>query len=40
MRVHMIGIGGVGMSSLALYLNYLGYEVRGSNDVQNSRTLL
>ncbi len=35
MRVHFIGIGGIGLSALALFLQYRGYKVSGS-DVKSS----
>lgn len=31
MRVHFIGIGGIGLSALARFLNFRGYEVSGSD---------
>ena len=31
MRVHFIGIGGIGLSALARFLQYRGYEVSGSD---------
>ena len=30
-RVHMVGIGGIGMSGIARLLHTLGYEVGGSD---------
>ena len=30
-RVHMVGIGGIGMSGIAQLLHTLGYEVGGSD---------
>jgi UDP-N-acetylmuramate--alanine ligase len=35
MRVHFIGIGGIGLSALARFLQYRGYEVSGS-DIKNT----
>ena len=31
MKVHFIGIGGIGLSALARFLNFRGYEVSGSD---------
>jgi len=31
MRVHFIGIGGIGLSALARFLQYRGYKVSGSD---------
>ena len=36
--VHFIGIGGIGMSGLALIMNGLGYKVQGS-DIANNRNI-
>lgn len=36
--IHMIGIGGIGMSGLAGILKQLNHEITGSNLVQNSQT--
>ena len=36
--VHFIGIGGIGMSALALYLNNLGFSVSGSDKSENEMT--
>ncbi len=35
-RIHFIGIGGVGMSSLAIILNFLGHEITGC-DISKSK---
>ena len=35
MKVHFIGIGGIGLSALARFLNFDGHEVCGS-DMKNS----
>ena len=35
MKVHFIGIGGIGLSALARFLQYRGYEVSGS-DIKNT----
>ena len=34
--IHFVGIGGIGMSGLALIMNGLGYKVQGS-DITNNR---
>ena len=36
--IHFIGIGGIGMSGIAEVLNELGYNVSGSDIIQNSNT--
>lgn len=36
--IHVVGIGGIGMSGIAEILDGLGYEVRGSNDQENRNT--
>ena len=36
--IHFIGIGGIGMSGLALIMNGLGYKVQGS-DITNNRNI-
>ena len=33
--IHFIGIGGIGMSGLALIMNGLGFKVQGSDISQN-----
>lgn len=40
MRFHFIGIGGIGMSSLAMFLADEGHEVYGSNYEQNEMTVI
>ena len=37
MKYHLIGIGGIGMSSLAMHLAAEGHEVYGSNSEENER---
>ena len=36
--IHFVGIGGIGMSGLALIMNGLGYKVQGS-DITNNRNI-
>ena len=36
--IHFVGIGGIGMSGLALIMNSLGYKVQGS-DIANNRNI-
>ncbi len=38
MRYHFVGIGGIGMSSLAMHLRAEGHEVYGSNNELNERS--
>ncbi|AEX85545.1 UDP-N-acetylmuramate--alanine ligase [Marinitoga sp. 1135] len=38
MKYFFSGIGGIGMSSLALYTKYKGYDVAGSNNANSERT--
>ncbi|UYP01090.1 UDP-N-acetylmuramate--L-alanine ligase [Oceanotoga sp. DSM 15011] len=38
MKYYFSGIGGIGMSSLALYAKYTGHTVYGSNNEENERT--
>ena len=33
--IHFIGIGGIGMSGLALIMNGLGFKVQGSDILEN-----
>ena len=33
--IHFVGIGGIGMSGLALIMNGLGYKVQGSDIADN-----
>ena len=37
-KIHMIGIGGVSMSGIAEILLNWGFEVTGSNNVENETT--
>ena len=39
-KIFFCGIGGIGMSGLALLLNSCGYEVFGSNECENKNTLM
>ena len=36
--IHFIGIGGIGMSGLALIMNDLGFKVQGS-DISNNKNI-
>ena len=36
--IHFVGIGGIGMSGLALIMNGLGYKVQGS-DIADNRNI-
>ena len=36
--IHFVGVGGIGMSGLALIMNGLGYKVQGS-DIANNRNI-
>ena len=36
--IHFVGIGGIGMSGLAMIMNGLGYKVQGS-DIANNRNI-
>ena len=36
--IHFVGIGGIGMSGLALIMNGLGFKVQGS-DILNNKNL-
>ena len=38
-KIHLIGIGGIGMSGIALILKKLGYEVQGSDISKNNKNL-
>ncbi|WP_129408647.1 UDP-N-acetylmuramate--L-alanine ligase [Marinitoga lauensis] len=38
MKYFFSGIGGIGMSSLALYTKYKGFDVSGSNNLESERT--
>ena len=35
--IHFVGIGGIGMSGLALIMNGLGYKVQGSDVADNRK---
>ena len=37
--IHLIGIGGIGMSGLALILKRMGYDVQGSDISKNNKNL-
>ena len=39
-RIHLIGIGGIGMSGIALILKKMGYEVQGSDISKNNKNIL
>ena len=36
--IHFVGIGGIGMSGLALIMNELGFKVQGS-DISNNKNI-
>ena len=36
--IHFVGIGGIGMSGLALIMNDLGFKVQGS-DISNNKNI-
>ena len=36
--IHFVGIGGIGMSGLALIMNSLGFKVQGS-DISNNKNI-
>jgi UDP-N-acetylmuramate--L-alanine ligase (EC 6.3.2.8) len=38
MRIHFVGIGGIGMSSLALHSRLIGEEVYGSDIYESEQT--
>jgi len=38
MKIHFVGIGGIGMSSLALHAHLSGYNVYGSDIYKSERT--
>ena len=38
-KVHFIGIGGIGMSGIALIMKNLGYDVQGSDTLKKSKIL-
>ena len=37
--IHFVGIGGIGMSGLALIMNSLGFEIQGS-DIADNKNLI
>jgi len=37
--IHFIGIGGIGMSGIALIMKNLGYNIQGSDLVKSSRVI-
>lgn len=39
-KIHLIGIGGIGMSGIALILKKMGYDVQGSDISQNNKNLI
>jgi len=39
-KIHLIGIGGIGMSGIALILKQMGYDVQGSDISKNNKNLL
>ena len=36
-KIHLIGIGGIGMSGIALILKQMGYDVQGSDISKNNK---
>ena len=38
-KIHLIGVGGIGMSGIALILKKMGYEVQGSDISKNNKNL-
>ena len=38
-KIHLIGIGGIGMSGIALILKKMGYDVQGSDISKNNKNL-
>ncbi len=38
-KIHLVGIGGIGISALAQLLHHDGYEVSGTNDSESAETL-
>ena len=38
-KVHLVGIGGIGISALAQLLHHEGYIVSGTNDSESPETL-
>ena len=39
MKIHLIGIGGIGLSAIAKFLNFKGHSVSGSDMCENSITM-
>ena len=39
-KIHLIGIGGIGMSGIALILKQMGYDVQGSDISKNNKNLV
>ena len=37
--IHFVGIGGIGMSGLALIMKNMGFKIQGSDQVKNKNTL-
>ena len=37
-RIHIIGIGGIGISGIAEIIPHLGYQVQGSDVTENNNT--
>ena len=35
-KIHIIGIGGIGVSALARYYHYLGYKISGTDSTDSS----
>lgn len=35
-KIHIIGIGGIGVSALARYYHYLGYEISGTDSTEST----
>lgn len=35
-KIHIIGIGGIGVSALARYYHYLGYEISGTDSTDSA----
>ena len=39
-KIHLIGIGGIGMSGIALILKEMGYDVQGSDISKNNKNII
>ena len=39
-KIHFIGIGGIGMSGIALILKKMGYDVQGSDTSKKNKNLI